>query len=50
MTQSPCPTPDKQTYLSREAAAKSRGRKNKGNRMTAYRCVCGCWHLRRRET
>lgn len=46
MTETRCPTPTKTAFGSEGAAKKSRpARRNKGQRMRAYRCECGQWHL-----
>lgn len=40
-----CPTPHKVRYLSRAKARKRRLRGHPAERMRAYLCTCGFWHL-----
>jgi GH24 family phage-related lysozyme (muramidase) len=46
MVRERCPEPGKRAYVSEAQANHARGRKVfKGNRMRAYRCAAGHWHL-----
>lgn len=54
MTARSCPTPEKRAFSSAKAAKASivpRGRASHGlkNRVRAYQCPCGLWHLSKQE-